>query len=87
MVRSRSRGAPTGTLRLSKVVPRSVVSESCRWLAARPAEWSDRIEWAALDPSNSYRSVFDTMVLLSVQVADLFHVVQLANALGPVRSD
>src|SRR5690606_33869535 len=35
--------------------------------------------WATLDLSNSYRSVFDTMLPRAVQVADPFHVVKLAN--------
>jgi transposase len=61
------------------VVPGRTAPEPCRWLAARPCEWRDRIEWATLDLSNSYRSVFDTMLPLAVQVADLFHVVKLAN--------
>ena len=64
---------------LLDVVPGRTAPEPCRWLAARPAEWRDRIEWATLDLSNSYRSVFDTMLPLAVQVADPFHVVRLAN--------
>ena len=54
-------------------------SEPCRWLAAQPDEWRARIEWATLDLSASYRAVFDTMLPDSVQVADPFHVVKLAN--------
>lgn len=37
------------------------------------------MRWATLDLSNSYRTVFDTMVPTAVQVADPFHVVRLAN--------
>ena len=54
-------------------------SEPCRWLAAQPAEWRSGIGWATLDLSSAYRSVFDTMLPDAVQVADPFHVVQLAN--------
>ena len=49
------------------------------WLAARPAEWRDRIEWATLDLSGPYRKVFDVMLPDAVQVADPFHLVRLAN--------
>jgi transposase len=64
---------------LLDVVPGRDRVEPCRWLAGRPAEWRDRIEWATLDLSNSYRSVFDTMLPTATQVADPFHVVRLAN--------
>jgi transposase len=64
---------------LLDVVPGRTAPEPCRWLAARPQAWRDRIEWATLDLSNSYRSVFDTMLPLAVQVADPFHVVKLAG--------
>ena len=53
--------------------------EPCRWLAARDPAWLAAIEWATLDLSSSYRSVFDTMLPDAVQVADPFHVVKLAN--------
>jgi hypothetical protein len=64
---------------LLDVVPGRAAPEPCRWLAARPQVWRDRIEWATLDLSNSYRSVFDTMLPLAVQVADPFHVHKLAG--------
>jgi transposase len=41
--------------------------------------WRDEIEWATVDLSASYRVVFDTMLPNATQVADPFHVVQLAN--------
>jgi transposase len=53
--------------------------EPCRWFAARTGAWRAGIEWATLDLSSSYRSVFDTMLPDAVQVADPFHVVRLAN--------
>jgi transposase len=64
---------------LLDVVPGRSALEPCRWLAARPQAWLDRIEWATLDLSASYRSVFDTMLPHAVQVADPFHVIKLAN--------
>lgn len=54
--------------------------EPCRWFAARPDAWRAAIEWATLDLSSSYRSVFDTMLPDATQVADPFHVVRLANS-------
>ena len=55
------------------------VNTCCEWLAARDDGWCDQVRWATLDLSNSYRSVFDTMLPLAAQVADPFHVVRLAN--------
>src|SRR5512134_1035023 len=53
--------------------------EPCRWLAVRDEAWRAGIEWATLDLSASYRTVFDTMLPDATQVADPFHVVRLAN--------
>jgi len=53
--------------------------EPCRWLAGRADTWRAGIEWATLDLSASYRSVFDTTLPDAVQVADPFHVVKIAN--------
>lgn len=64
---------------LDVVAGRSAV-EPCRWLAERNEQWRERIEWATLDLSASYRTVFDTMLPDATQVADPFHVVRLANA-------
>ena len=64
---------------LLDVVAGRDVSGCCAWFAARPQAWCDRVRWATLDLSNSYRTVFDTMLPNAVQVADPFHVVRLAN--------
>ncbi len=64
---------------LLDVVPGRDSVEPCRWLAGRDQAWLDQIEWATLDLSASYRTVFDTMLPHAVQVADPFHVVQLGN--------
>jgi transposase len=65
--------------RLLDVVPGRDSAEPCAWFAARTVEWRERIRWATLDLSSSYRAVFDTMLPDAVQVADPFHVVRLAN--------
>jgi transposase len=64
---------------LLDVVPGRDSAEPCRWLAARTDDWRAGVEWATLDLSNAYRTVFDTMLPDAVQVADPFHVVKLAN--------
>ena len=64
---------------LLDVVPGRDSVEPCRWLAGRDPAWLAGIDWATLDLSASYRSVYDTMLPDAVQVADPFHVVKLAN--------
>lgn len=66
--------------RLLDVVPGRSGAGPSRWLAARGDEWRARIEWATLDLSGPYRSVFDEMLPDATQVADPFHVVKLANS-------
>jgi transposase len=65
--------------RLLDVVPGRDALGPCRWLAGRPQQWRDGIEWATLDLSGPYRAVFDTMLPDAVQIADPFHLVRLAN--------
>ena len=48
-------------------------------LANQPAEWREAITWAVLDLSGPYRATFNTMLPDATQVADPFHVHQLAN--------
>jgi hypothetical protein len=72
---------------LLDVVPGRTAPEPCRWLSARPQVWRDRIEWATLDLSASYRKVFDTMLLDADQVADPFQVVKLAAGSASQPSD
>ena len=64
---------------LLDVVPGRDAGGPCAWFAARPEPWRAGIDWATLDLSASYRTVFDTMLPDAVQVADPFHVVRLAN--------
>jgi transposase len=66
--------------KLLDVVPGRSATEPCRWLAERGDDWLAGIEWATLDLSGPYRSVFDTMLPDAIQVADPFHVVKLANS-------
>ena len=61
-----------------------VVGRSARgpvgWLYDQGLDFCAGIEWATLDLSGPYRSVFDAMVPGATQVADPFHVVKHANA-------
>ena len=64
---------------LLDVVEGRTATEPSQWLADRGQQWCDAIEYAALDLSGPYRKVFNDMLPDAVQVADPFHVVQLAN--------
>ena len=64
---------------LLDVVEGRTAAEPSQWLADRGRKWCDAIEFAALDMSGPYRKVFNDMLPDAVQVADPFHVVQLAN--------
>ncbi len=71
---------------LLDVVPGRDAAGACAWFAERDPAWLAGIEWATLDLSGPYRSVFDTMVPHAVQIADPFHLIKLANhALDEVR--
>ena len=64
---------------LLEVLDGKDVNTCCAWFAGRTQAWRDAVRWATLDLSSSYRVVFDTMLPDAVQVADPYHVVQLAN--------
>lgn len=64
---------------LLDVVPGRDGHAAASWFNDQSQHWRDEIGWAALDLSSSYRKVYDTMLPDAVQVADPFHVVQLAN--------
>jgi len=64
---------------LLDVVPGRNAAGACEWLDKRPADWLAGIQWATLDLSGPYRSVFDTMLPHATQIADPFHVVKLAG--------
>jgi len=66
--------------RLLDVVPGRSAAEPCHWLAERGDAWLANIRWATLDLSGPYRSVFDTMLPDAIQIADPFHLIELANS-------
>lgn len=65
--------------RLLDVVEGRSAAGPCAWLAQRGPAWRANVEWATLDLSGPYKTVFDTMLPDAVQVADPFHLVRLAN--------
>lgn len=50
------------------------------WIAAQPQPWRDGIRFGVLDLSGPYRKTFDDVLPDSLQVADPFHLVKLANS-------
>ena len=64
---------------LLDVVPGRSAQGSSQWLYDQGLDFCAGIEWATLDLSGPYRSVFDAMVPGATQVADPFHVVKHAN--------
>lgn len=65
--------------RLLDVVQGRSAKAPSEWLDARPENWRDAIEWAALDLSGPYRKTFNDSLPDATQVADPFHVIKLAN--------
>ena len=64
---------------LLDVVPGRSAKGPIQWLYDQGLDFCSGIEWATLDLSGPYRSVFDAMVPGATQVADPFHVVKHAN--------
>ena len=65
--------------RLLDVVEGRTTAGPCSWLAAMGPAWRANIEWATLDLSGPYKTVFDTMLPDATQIADPFHLIRLAN--------
>ena len=49
------------------------------WFETQPETWTDRIRYGVLDLSGAYRKVFNHALSHVRQIADRFHVTQLAN--------
>lgn len=65
---------------LLDLVPGRSARGPAEWLEGKGTAWRQVVQWATLDLSGPYRSVFDAMVPGATQVADPFHVVRHANA-------
>jgi len=67
-----------GNGQLLDVITGRSATGACEWLGARTQRWRDGIKWATLDLSGPWRLAFTTMLPDAVQVADPFHVHNLA---------
>lgn len=65
---------------LLDVVPGRGGEAPRRWIEARGDSWRAQVQWATLDLSASFRSVFEAMLPEATLVADPFHVVRHANS-------
>lgn len=68
----------TRPAQLLDVVPGRSAAGASAWLESQPAAWRRAIRWGVLDLAGSYRKAF-TDSLPAAQVADPFHVIQVAN--------
>ena len=64
---------------LLDIVPGRSGKAAAAWIDERGETWRQRIEWATLDLSGTYKAVFDAKVPFATQVADPFHVCKHAN--------
>ncbi len=71
---------------LIEVLPTREMVDVARWIHNKPIEWKSRIQYGALDMSNTYAAVYSVTLPHATQVVDRFHAIQLANrALDDVR--
>ncbi len=61
------------------LLPSRDYREVARWVAEQPEAWKQGIRFGALDLSAAYAAVYSVVLPKALQVADPFHVVQLAN--------
>lgn len=69
----------TGPARLLDMVEGGSKAVFKQWLAARPAEWSERIEVVAMDGFSGFKTATAEELPDAVPVMDPFHVVRLAG--------
>lgn len=69
----------TGPARLLDMVAGRSKKVFRDWLAARPAEWRDRVQVVAMDGFTGFKSAAAEQIPGAVEVMDPFHVVQLAG--------
>jgi transposase len=61
------------------ILPSRNYVEVAAWLDKQPKSWKQRIEYGALDMSNTYAAVYSVVLPKAAQVVDPFHVISLAN--------
>ena len=68
------------------LLPNRKYEDVAKYLKAQPEAWKERIQYGALDMSNTYAAVYSVTLPKAAQVVDPYHVVSLANrALDEVR--
>jgi transposase len=61
------------------VLPSRTYVEVAAWLDKQPQAWKERIDFGALDMSDTYAVVYSVVLPRAHQVVDSFHAVSLAN--------
>jgi transposase len=61
------------------VLPSRTYVEVAAWLDKQPQAWKERIDFGALDMSDTYAAVYSVVLPRAHQVVDSFHAVSLAN--------
>jgi len=61
------------------ILPTRNYTDVAAWIGNQPEAWKQRIDYGALDMSNTYAAVFTVMLPKAAQVIDPFHLIQLAN--------
>ena len=61
------------------ILPSRNYVDVAAWLDKQPESWKQRIEYGALDMSNTYAAVYSVVLPRAAQVVDPFHVIALAN--------
>lgn len=61
------------------VLPSRSYVEVAAWLDKQPQAWKERIDFGALDMSDTYAAVYSVVLPRAHQVVDPFHAVSLAN--------
>jgi transposase len=76
------------------VLPSRTYVDVAAWLDKQPKAWKERIDFEALDMSDTYAAVYSVVLPKAHQVVDAFHAVSLANRCldrgapaGPKRAD
>jgi transposase len=64
---------------LIEILPTRNYTDVAAWIDRQPQAWKERIEYGALDMSNTYAAVYSVLLPKAAQVVDPFHLISLAN--------
>ena len=62
-----------------EILPSRTYVDVAAWLDKQPQAWKERIDFGALDMSDTYAAVYSVVLPRAHQVVDSFHAVSLAN--------